>query len=204
VFDVTDDETPTPVGLVPVEGRLLKELRLHVLNGDQVGLPLDEFSGTRGQAARANLYGHGLDRRQLGLCYLQQLVRIVRLNPIAQKPRGNGNGQLPVTAIFGLHAHKPGRVKIFPEFRPQTLGNIAPAVLQPILRRIRHGSFEPLIVICYKPDGARHGAGVVGIDRFPFAAPPNCQRQTLRLRKECFAFRRHIIWIKPAAYPLSS
>jgi hypothetical protein len=113
--------------------------------------------------------GDRFNRAKLALRHFEELVGIMRLNPIAEKSRRHGDGKLPVAAFFRLHAHEPGRIQILAKLGPEALCNIVPTALQSVLLRIRHGSFDASFFVHHKPGGVGQSSRVNGISRFRFA-----------------------------------
>src|SRR4029078_13716211 len=89
-------------------------------------------------ASGAHLDMHIVEMAELGFARLEQLLSVVRFDPVPEETGGNRDREAAIGAFLRLHACKPACVEIVAEFSLEPLGDLVPAL--PELRpcRIRH------------------------------------------------------------------
>jgi hypothetical protein len=100
--------------------------------------PFDDVLRTLRYAPCADLDMHIVEMAELGFARLEELLGVVRLDPVPEETGGDRDREAAIGAFLRLHAGKPACVEIIAEFRFEPLSDPVPALLELRAYRIRH------------------------------------------------------------------
>src|SRR5262249_5633924 len=100
--------------------------------------PFDDVLRALRHAPCADLHMHIVEMSEFGFAHLEELLGVVRFDPVPEKAGRNRDRETALDAFLRLHARKPACIEIITELCLEPLGNSVPALLELRSCRIRH------------------------------------------------------------------
>jgi hypothetical protein len=89
-------------------------------------------------APGADLDMNIVEMAEFGFAGLEQFCRVMRLDPVSQKPCGHRNGEAAIGTCLRFHPREPARIEIIAKLCLEPLSNSGPALFELASRRICH------------------------------------------------------------------